>query len=132
MIAAATARFDIARFGADAVTVLLNEGGGVLRAARAYEPSIRTGAAQEETRWALYRSWVRWRLNGPKYREFQVPERSGAQRAPAAPKVNLFRREAIEALHGTGSAGDRLALPRPSAYGWSISTMTGSSAPFGP
>jgi glycerophosphoryl diester phosphodiesterase len=52
--------------------------GGVLRAARAYEPSIRTGAAQEETRWALYRSWVRWRLTGPKYREFQVPERSGA------------------------------------------------------
>ena len=49
----------------------------VLRAARAYEPSIRTGAAREETRWALYRSWVGWPLGRTAYREFQVPERSG-------------------------------------------------------
>jgi glycerophosphoryl diester phosphodiesterase len=49
----------------------------VLRAARAYEPRIRTGAAQEETRWALYRSWVGWPLRRTAYREFQVPERSG-------------------------------------------------------
>jgi glycerophosphoryl diester phosphodiesterase len=48
-----------------------------LHAARRYEPAIRTGAAQEETRWALYRSWVRWPLGRPPYREFQVPERSG-------------------------------------------------------
>jgi len=50
----------------------------VLHAARACEPRIRTGAAREETRWALYRSWVRWPLGRPKYDEFQVPERSGA------------------------------------------------------
>ena len=49
----------------------------VLRAARAYEPCIRTGAAREEMRWALYRSWVRWPLGRPAYHEFQVPERSG-------------------------------------------------------
>jgi glycerophosphoryl diester phosphodiesterase len=49
----------------------------VLHAARAYEPAIRTGAATEETRWALYRSWVRWPLGRPAYAEFQVPERSG-------------------------------------------------------
>ncbi|MGH9307969.1 MAG: glycerophosphodiester phosphodiesterase [Vicinamibacterales bacterium] len=49
----------------------------VLRAARLYEPAIRTGAAQEETRWALYRSWVRWPLGKTSYQEFQVPERSG-------------------------------------------------------
>lgn len=49
----------------------------VLRAARAYEPRMATGAAQEETRWALYRSWVHWPLGRPAYREFQVPERSG-------------------------------------------------------
>ncbi len=49
----------------------------VLRAARAYEPRIATGAAQEETRWALYRSWVRWPIGRSAYREFQVPERSG-------------------------------------------------------
>jgi glycerophosphoryl diester phosphodiesterase len=49
----------------------------VLRAARRYEPALRTGAAREETRWALYRSWVRWPLGRPPYAEFQVPERSG-------------------------------------------------------
>jgi glycerophosphoryl diester phosphodiesterase len=49
----------------------------VLRAARRHEPALRTGAAREETRWALYRSWVRWPLRRPSYAEFQVPERSG-------------------------------------------------------
>lgn len=49
----------------------------VLRAARRYEPALRTGAAREETRWALYRSWVRWPLGRPAYQEFQVPEHSG-------------------------------------------------------
>lgn len=48
-----------------------------LRAARAYEPRIRTGAAREETRWALYRSWVHVPLGATSYREFQVPESSG-------------------------------------------------------
>jgi glycerophosphoryl diester phosphodiesterase len=49
-----------------------------LNAARRYEPRISTGAAQEETRWALYRSRLRWPLGRTKYREFQVPERSGS------------------------------------------------------
>jgi glycerophosphoryl diester phosphodiesterase len=49
----------------------------VLNAARTYEPRIPTGASQEETRWALYRSWVGWPLGRTKYREFQVPERYG-------------------------------------------------------
>lgn len=51
-------------------------GWGVLRAARTIEPRIPTGAAREETRWALYRSWVGWPLGRTAYREFQVPERS--------------------------------------------------------
>jgi glycerophosphoryl diester phosphodiesterase len=51
--------------------------GRVLREARRLEPALRTGASREETRWALYRSWVGWRLRCPRYREFQVPERSG-------------------------------------------------------
>ena len=46
----------------------------VLRAARAYEPRILTGASREETRLALYRSWVRWPVRIPPTREFQVPE----------------------------------------------------------
>jgi glycerophosphoryl diester phosphodiesterase len=50
----------------------------VLHAARASEPRLRTGASREETRWALYRSWVAWPLGHPAYREFQVPERSGS------------------------------------------------------
>jgi glycerophosphoryl diester phosphodiesterase len=49
----------------------------VLYTARTYEPRIVTGASQEEARWALYRSWVRWPLGRSSYREFQVPERSG-------------------------------------------------------
>jgi len=64
---------------ADAVdrVVLGSFYGRALHAARAYEPRIPTGAAREETRWALYRSRVRWPLGRTKYREFQVPERSG-------------------------------------------------------
>ena len=49
-----------------------------LNAARRYEPRIATGAAREETRWALYRSRVRWPLGRTKYREFQVPIRAGS------------------------------------------------------
>ena len=48
-----------------------------LAEARKYEPRIRTGASKEETRWALYRSWIGWPLNSVPYQEFQVPERSG-------------------------------------------------------
>lgn len=52
----------------------------VLRAARAYEPRIPTGASREETRLALYRSWVRWPVRRPGYQQFQVPEFSGSTR----------------------------------------------------
>jgi glycerophosphoryl diester phosphodiesterase len=52
----------------------------VLRAARTYEPAIRTGSSRHETRLALYRSWVRWPVRQPPYREFQVPELSGSTR----------------------------------------------------
>jgi glycerophosphoryl diester phosphodiesterase len=50
----------------------------VLNAVRTREPGISTGASREEARWALYRSWIRWPLRRPAYREFQVPERSGS------------------------------------------------------
>jgi glycerophosphoryl diester phosphodiesterase len=45
--------------------------------ARRREPRLRTGASKEETRWALYRSWIGWPLHVVPYSEFQVPERSG-------------------------------------------------------
>ena len=51
-----------------------------LHAARSYEPRIVTGAAREETRWALYKSWVGWPIRRAGYREFQVPERAGRTR----------------------------------------------------
>jgi glycerophosphoryl diester phosphodiesterase len=51
----------------------------VLHALRQYEPGISTGASREEARLALYRSWIRWPSSRPRaYREFQLPERSGA------------------------------------------------------
>jgi len=50
---------------------------GPLNTARAYEPALRTGASREETRWALYRSWIGWPLGTTAYHELQVPERSG-------------------------------------------------------
>jgi glycerophosphoryl diester phosphodiesterase len=49
-----------------------------LRAARAHEPALVTGAGQEETRLALYLSWIRLRVPRPPYDAFQVPEWSGA------------------------------------------------------
>lgn len=48
-----------------------------LEAVRRYEPAIATGAAKEETRWALYRSWAGLSLGATPYREFQVPEWAG-------------------------------------------------------
>ena len=56
----------------------------VLRTARAYEPRILTGASQEETRLALYRSWVRWPVRRPGYDAFQVPELAGSTRVVSA------------------------------------------------
>lgn len=48
-----------------------------LQAVRYFAPTIATGSAKEETRWALYRSWIGWKVDTVPYREFQVPERSG-------------------------------------------------------
>jgi glycerophosphoryl diester phosphodiesterase len=52
----------------------------VLRAARACEPAIRTGSSREETRLALYRSWVGWPVRRPPFKEYQVPELAGSTR----------------------------------------------------
>ena len=65
----------------------------VLRAAREYEPRLPTGSSQEETRLALYRSWIRWPVRRPPYREFQVPERSGSTRV-VSPRFVRYAHEA--------------------------------------
>jgi glycerophosphoryl diester phosphodiesterase len=79
---------------ADAVdrVALGSFGTRVLRAARAYEPAIRTGSSREETRLALYRSWLRWPVRRPAYQEYQVPERAGSTR--------VVSRRFVEHAHG--------------------------------
>jgi len=64
--AAAVERVAIGSFYPDAIHTI-----------RRYEPAIATGAAKEETRWALYRSWIGLGLGATPYREFQVPEWAG-------------------------------------------------------
>jgi glycerophosphoryl diester phosphodiesterase len=68
---------DVRAAGALERVVLGSFHGRALQEARRYEPRLPTGAAREETRWALYRSRLRWPLGRTPYREFQVPERSG-------------------------------------------------------
>lgn len=80
---------------ADAVhrVALGSFGTRVLRAARAYEPAIRTGSSREETRLALYRSWVRWPVRRPPYREYQVPEIAGTTRV-VSPRFMQYAHDA--------------------------------------
>lgn len=48
---------------------------------RAEYPEVVTSASQEEARWTLHRSWVRWPWIGERpYAAFQVPERAGRLR----------------------------------------------------
>lgn len=80
---------------ADAVdrVALGSFGTRVLRAARAYEPRIRTGSSREETRLALYRSWVYWPVRHPPYQEYQVPELAGSTRV-VSPRFVRYAHEA--------------------------------------
>lgn len=48
-----------------------------LHHARKAEPRIRTGSSREETRLALYKSYLHLPLGRPAFREFQVPEAVG-------------------------------------------------------
>jgi glycerophosphoryl diester phosphodiesterase len=77
---AARALDDVRRADAVGRVAFGSFGWRVLHAVRRAEPRIPTGASQEEVRWALYRSWVRWPLGATRYREFQVPEEAGATR----------------------------------------------------
>lgn len=49
-----------------------------LHYARGGEPRIRTGSSREETRLALYKSYVRWPITRAPFHEFQVPEAVGS------------------------------------------------------
>ena len=85
---------DVRRAGAVDRVAFGSFGWRVLHTVRSLEPKIPTGASQEEVRWALYRSWVRWPLLRPRYRELQVPEQAGATR--------VVTRRFIEYAHRAG------------------------------
>ena len=68
---------DVRAAGALARVAIGSFHASALRAVRTYEPAMATGAAKQETRWALSRSWVGWPLGAAPYREFQVPLRAG-------------------------------------------------------
>lgn len=67
-----------------------------LRAVREYEPALPTGATKEETRWALYRSWIGLSIGTTAYREFQVPIWSGM--------TPIVTRRFVGAAHRAGVA----------------------------
>ncbi len=61
---------------------------------RAEAPEIVTSASQQEARWALHRSWIRWPWIGPRpYVAFQVPERAGRLRVVSPSFVRQVHRE---------------------------------------
>jgi glycerophosphoryl diester phosphodiesterase len=63
--------------------------------ARQVEPRLATGAAYEETRWALYRSWIRWPAANPRYRVFHVPEMVGQTRVVSPAFINDAHRRHV-------------------------------------
>ncbi len=65
----------------------------VVRAARHAHPDVCTSAARNEIRWALYRSYVRWRVGPRAYRAFQVPERAGTTRVVSPRFLRVAQRE---------------------------------------
>ena len=61
---------------------------------RARYPEIVTSASQEEARWMLHRSWVRWPFTKRrKYFAFQVPEHAGRMRVVSPAFVRHVHRE---------------------------------------
>ena len=60
------------------------------------QPGVRTGAGREETRWALYRSWVRWPLAGRRIRSSRC--RSGPE------ATTVVTRRFVEHAHRAGVA----------------------------
>ena len=67
----------------------------VLRAARAAYPGLATSAAQEEVRWALYRSWISWPVRRVSYLGYQVPELAGRTRVVSPRFVEVSHRAGL-------------------------------------
>lgn len=77
-----------------------------LDAVRRREPRMATGATKEETRWALYRSWIGMSIGATPYREFQVPEWSGFTPIVTRRFVNAAHRAGIPVKVWTVNGAD--------------------------
>lgn len=67
---------------------------GSIDALRARHPEIITSASQEEARWMLHRSWVRWPWTRERpYVAFQLPERAGRMRVVSPAFLRHVHRE---------------------------------------
>ena len=67
---------------------------GSIDAIRAEHPEVTTSASQEEARWSLHRSWVRWPwIHARPYAAFQVPEKAGRMRVVSRAFVRHVHRE---------------------------------------
>ena len=67
---------------------------GSIDAIRAEHPELTTSASQEEARWSLHRSWVRWPwIRERPYVAFQVPEKAGRMRVVSRAFVRHVHRE---------------------------------------
>jgi glycerophosphoryl diester phosphodiesterase len=67
----------------------------VLRAARTAHTGVATSAAQEEVRWALYRSWIGWPVKRASYLGYQVPELDGRTRVVSRRFVDVSHRAGL-------------------------------------
>lgn len=67
----------------------------VLRAARALEPGIASGASRVEVRWALWRSRFGWPIRRAGYHGYQVPEISKGRRVVSPRFVEHARRAGL-------------------------------------
>jgi glycerophosphoryl diester phosphodiesterase len=67
---------------------------GSIDTLRAEHPNVITSASQEEARWTLHRSWVRWPWLKPRpYCAFQVPEFAGRMRVVSRSFLRHVHRE---------------------------------------
>ena len=67
---------------------------GSIDAIRAGFPEVITSASQEEARWTLHRSWVRWPWTADRpYVAFQVPEHAGRMRVVSRAFLRHVHRE---------------------------------------
>jgi glycerophosphoryl diester phosphodiesterase len=67
---------------------------GSVDANRVQHPAVATSASQEEARWALHRSWVRWPWTRARpYCAFQVPEYAGRMRVVSRNFLQHVHRE---------------------------------------